>query len=83
MVISALQARARQVRGTGQVKQGEREGKKQAIREVVLFAFAAQKAQQVEKGVRPAGRPSLLAQQQDRKLEIRSGETLWATGRWV
>lgn len=29
----------------------------------------------MEKGVRAAGRPSLLAQQQDRKLDIHSGES--------
>lgn len=67
VVISALQARARQVSGTGQVKQGKR-GK--STGEVLLFAFAVQKHQQMEKGVRPAGRSSLLAQQQGRKLDI-------------
>lgn len=71
MVISAPQARARQVSGTGQVKQGKREKKKAG--EVLLFAFAVQKHQQMEKGVRPAGRSSLLAEQQDRKLDIHSG----------
>lgn len=78
VVISAPQATARQVSGTGQVKQGKR-GK--TAGEVLLFAFAVQKHQQMEKGVRPAGRSSLLAQQQDRKLDIHSGESLWGTGR--
>lgn len=78
MVISAPQARARQVSRTGQVKQGKR-GK--TAGEVLLSAFAVQKHQQMEKGVRPAGRSSLLAQQQDRKLDIHSGESLWGTGR--
>lgn len=78
VVISAPQARARQVSGTGQVKQGKR-GK--TAGEVLLSAFAVQKHQQMEKGVRPAGRSSLLAQQQDRKLDIHSGESLWGTGR--
>lgn len=33
----------------------------------------------MEEGVRPAGRSSLLAQQQDRKLDIHSEESLWGT----
>lgn len=73
MVISALQARARQVSGTGQVKQGKRRGEN--IEEVLLFVFAVQKHQQMEKGVRAAGRSSLLAQRQDRKLDIHSEES--------
>lgn len=64
--------------GKGQAGQWDRTGKtgkegKKKAGEVLLFAFAVQKHQQMEKGVRPAGRSSLLAEQQDRKLDIHSG----------